>query len=187
MIEKTVVLVKHDGVQRGLIGEIIKRFEQRGLKIAALRMLQADEGQAEKQYKLTPEWIQKLGDNTRKTMEARGTPIKEANEQIAKKVQKWLKSYLTEGPIVAMVFEGYHAIEIGRKIVGHAEPRQALPGTIRGDFSVDSYELADSKGRPTRNVVHASGNREEAENEIKIYFKNNEIFDYAKKEWNTMH
>src|SRR3989338_6360623 len=101
MIERTVVLVKHDGVQRGLVGEIVKRFEQKGLKIAAIKMLQVTEEEAGRQYKLTPAWIKKLGDNTKRTMEERGTPIKETNEQIAKRVQKWLRSYLTGGPIVA--------------------------------------------------------------------------------------
>ncbi len=187
MIERTVILVKHDGVQRGLVGEIIRRFEQKGLKLAAIKILQATKEQAEKQYKLTPAWIKKLGENTRRTYEERGTPTKESNEQIAKKVQGWLKSYLTEGPIVAVIFEGYHAIEIGRKLVGHAEPRQALPGTIRGDFSVDSYELADSKKRPTKSIVHASGNKEEAENEIRLYFKKSEIFDYTKEDWRIIH
>ncbi|MFH1054431.1 MAG: nucleoside-diphosphate kinase [Candidatus Woesearchaeota archaeon] len=187
MIEKTIILVKHDGVQRGLIGEVVKRFEQKGLKIAAMKMMVPTKKMALEQYKLTPAWIEKLGNNTRKAAEAKGKKLKETNEEIAKRVQSWLINYLTEGPIVAILFEGYHAIEIGRKIVGPAEARGAEIGTIRGDYSTESYELADMKERPIRNIVHASGNKDEAENEIKIYFSKNEIFDYDKHEWKVMH
>lgn len=187
MMEKTVILVKHDGVQRGLVGEVIKRFEQKGLKIAALKMLQPTKEHAERQYRLTPEWIQKLGEKSRKAAEEKGLKIKETNEQLAKKVQGWLVSYLTEGPIVAIIFEGYHAIEIGRKLVGHTESRQAEVGTIRGDFSVDSYALADELQRSIKNIVHASSNRDEADNEIKIWFSPAEIYDYKRKDWQVMH
>ena len=187
MIEKTVILVKHDGVQRGLVGEIIKRFEQRGLRIASIKMIRPTRAMAKRQYKLTPAWIKKLGDNTRIEAEGRGIKLKETNRQIAERVRSWLMDYLCEGPIVAMVFEGYHAIEIGRKIVGHAEARQAEIGTIRGDFSTESYELADFKKRPLRNIVHASGNKEEANNEIKLWFSKKEIHDYELHEWKIMH
>lgn len=186
-VERTLILAKHDGVQRGLIGEVIKRFEQRGLKLAGLKMLQPTKEMAEEHYRLTPSWIQKIGENTRKGFEMRGVKVKESNEEIAKRVHGWLKGYLTEGPIVAMLFEGYHAIEIGRKILGPAEARSAPVGTIRGDFSVDSYDLGDLKKRPVRNMVHASGNKEEAENEIKIYFQEGEVFDYSLKSWEVIH
>lgn len=187
MMEQTVILVKHDGVQRGLVGEVVKRFEQKGLKIAAMKMLQVTKEMAEKQYRLTPAWAKNLGGNTRKAMESRGQKVNETNEQIAKRVQSWLMGYLTEGPIVAILFEGYHAIEMGRKIVGHAEARQAGIGTIRGDFSVDSYELADDKKRPLRNIVHASGDKEEAENERRLYFSESEIHDYKREDWKILH
>lgn len=187
MMEKTVILVKHDGVQRGLVGEIIKRFEQRGLRIAALKMFQPTKEMAKKQYKLTPAWINKLATNTRKEAEERGIKMKESDRQIAERVQKWLMDYLCEGPIVAILFEGYHAIEIGRKIVGHAEARQAEIGTIRGDFSTESYQLADAKQRPLRNIVHASGNKEEAKNELKLWFSKKDIHDYDLHGWRIMH
>ena len=187
MMEKTVILVKHDGVQRGLVGEIIKRFEQRGLRIAGMKMIQSTKDMAKRQYKLTPAWIKKLGDNTRIEAEGRGIKLKETNKEIAERVQKWLMNYLCEGPIVAMVFEGYHAIEIGRKIVGHAEARQAEIGTIRGDFSTESYQLADAKQRPLKNIVHASGNKEESDNEVKLWFSKKEIHDYDLHGWQIMH
>lgn len=187
MIEKTVILVKHDGVQRGLVGEIIKRFEQRGLKIAAMKFIQPTGEMAEKQYQLTEAWIKNLAANTRKSYEEKGTKTKETDRQIAERVRKWLKKYLMEGPVAAILFEGYHAIEIGRKLVGHVEPRKAVPGTIRGDFTVESYEMADNLKRPLRNVVHASGDKQEAENEIKVWFSKNEVYDYKKKDWDVMH
>ena len=187
MLEKTVIIVKHDGIQRGLVGEVIKRFEQKGLRIAAIKMTHPDKEISQRQYRLTEDWIKKIGETTRKTLESRGIKVKETNEQIAKRVQRWLMDYLTEGPVAAMIFEGYHAIEIGRKIIGTAEARSAPPGTIRGDFSTDSYELGDSLGRPVRNIVHASGNKEEAENEIKIWFSKKEIHDYTKHDWKIIH
>ena len=187
MIEKTVILVKHDGVQRGLVGEVIKRFEQKGLRLAGVKMIKPTRALAKKQYKLTPKWIKKLTTNTRKDAEKRGIKMRETDKQIAERVQSWLMDYLCEGPIVAMVFEGYHAIEIGRKIVGHAESRQAEIGSIRGDFSTESYAMADAKRRPLRNIVHASGNKEEVKNELKLWFSKKEIHDYDLHRWRIMH
>jgi len=187
MMERTFIAVKHDGVLRGLVGEVIKRFEQKGLKIAGMKMIHADREKAGEHYKLTEAWIEKLGENTRKAYEKQGEKLDETNEEIAKRVQGWLIDYLTEGPIVAICFEGYHAIEIGRKIVGHAEARQAPPGTIRGDYTVESYQMADTLKRPLRNIMHASGNKEEADNEVSIWFTDDELFDYELPQWKIMH
>lgn len=187
MLEKTFIMVKHDGVQRSLVGEIISRFEKVGLKLIGLKMLQPTEEQANKHYLLTKEWIEKLGSNTRKAFEKKGITVKETNEQIAKRVHGWLKDYLKEGPVVALAFEGYHAIDIGRKIVGPAEARSAPIGTIRGDYALDSYAMADKLKRPVRNIIHASGNDAEAENEIGVWFSKNELFDYTKHDWDLMY
>lgn len=187
LIEKTFVAIKHDGVQRGLVGEIIKRFEQRGLKLGAIKMLQADEELATKHYPVTEEWTKNLASNTRKAFAKKGIEIDETDEEIAQRVNSWLKEYITEGPVVAMVWEGAHAIEVVRKLVGTASAKESQPGTIRGDFSVDSYEIADKLGRPVRNLVHASGNKQEADNEIAIWFKPEEIHDWKRKDWEVMH
>lgn len=187
MLEKTVIIVKHDGVQRGLVGEIIKRFEQRGLKIVAMKMTQATEEMAKKQYRLTPEWIKKLATNTRKAAAAKGKIIKETDKEIAERVRNWNIKYLIEGPVIAMIFEGYHAIEIGRKLVGTAEPKGAAVGTIRGDFAVESYDLADALKRPLRNIVHASGDKEEAENEESVWFSKKDIHEWEKQAWQIIH
>jgi len=187
MIERTVILVKHDGVQRGLVGEVIKRFEQKGLRIAAAKMVKPTKELAKKQYQMTPAWVEKLATNTRKAFAKQGRELKESDDEIAARVQGWLMDYLCEGPVVAMIFEGYHAIQIGRKIVGHAEARQAEIGTIRGDYSTESYDLADLKKRPLRNIVHASGNKDEADNEVKLWFTEKEIYDYDLHGWQIMH
>lgn len=187
MIERTFIMIKHDGVQRALVGEIIKRFEQKGLKIAAMKLVEPTEEMAEKQYRMTDEWVEKLAGKTRKAAKEKGKEIKETDKEIAERVKKWTKEYLLEGPVVAIVFEGYHAIEIGRRLVGHTEARQAEVGTIRGDFTVESYELADLKKRAIRNIIHASSSKEEAETEINIWFKKEEIHDYERKDWSVMH
>ncbi|MBT4651657.1 nucleoside-diphosphate kinase [Candidatus Woesearchaeota archaeon] len=187
LIEQTFIAVKHDGVQRGLVGEILKRFEQRGLKLVAMKMVLPTEAIADKHYVLTPAFIEKLGENTRKAAASRGAEVKETNEEIATRVKNWNMKYLTEGPVVAMIWEGFHAIEVGRKIVGPAESKGAPIGTIRGDFSTESYGMADKLGRPLRNLVHASGNKEEAENEIGLWFTPEEIFSWEKERWKVMH
>jgi nucleoside-diphosphate kinase len=187
LIEKTFVAVKHDGVQRGLVGEIIKRFEQRGMRLAAIKMVHANHELASKHYPMTDEWVKNTASVTRKAWAAKGVEIKESDREICQKINGWLKDYLTEGPIVAMVWEGPHAIEMVRKLVGTASAKNSPPGTIRGDFSSDSYEIADKKQRPVRNLVHASGTKAEAENEVSLWFKKEEIFDYDLHEWKIMH
>lgn len=187
LIERTFIAVKHDGVQRGLVGEIIRRFEQRGLKLVGIKMVLPTEDIAGKHYVLTPSFIEKLGENTRKAAATKGIELTETNEEIASRVRKWNIQYLMEGPVIAMVWEGFHAIEIGRKIVGHAEARQAPIGTIRGDFSVESYAMADKIGRPLRNLVHASGNDEEARHEIALWFVDGEVCSWDKERWKVIH
>lgn len=186
-IERTFIAAKHDALQRGLVGEIMRRFEQRGLKLVGIKMILPTEDMARKHYKLTPEFIEKLGNNTRKAAEAKGVVVTETNEQIAQRVTNWNVSYLTEGPIVAMAWEGPHAIEIGRKIVGHAESRQAPIGTIRGDYSADSYDMADALLRPLRNLIHASGNKAEAENELSLWFLPGEMCSWENKHWQVIY
>ncbi len=186
-MQRTLILVKHDGIQRGLTGEIIKRFEQKGLKIAGIKMIQATKETADKHYVITPEWTKKVGENTRKSAEKKGIKINQTDEEIAERIHAQNTEYLTEGPIIAVVFEGYHAIEIGRKLIGSTEARKAEIGTIRGDFTVDSYEIAEAKKRSVRNLIHASEDTEQADREIKLWFDEKEVHEYTKKEWEVMH
>ncbi|MBS3140165.1 nucleoside-diphosphate kinase [Candidatus Woesearchaeota archaeon] len=153
MIERSLVLIKPDGVQRALLGKIISRFEDVGLKIIGMKMMQIDEAFAKKHYF--------------DVAQRRGEAV----------LQRMLK-VLTEGPVVAMVLEGLHAPEIVRKMVGATEPRTAAPGTIRGDFAMHSFEHTDREQRGVKNTVHASGNAQEAEIEIALWFKKNELYNY---------
>lgn len=179
MIEQTLLLIKHDGVLRGLIGEIVGRFERVGLKVCALKMLMADEALARHHYQATPAWTKAVAEKTRKGCWEKGIILKETDQQIADRIVQWNTTYLREGPVVAIILEGLHAVELCRKLTGHTEPRQALPGTIRGDFAYDSYVLGDAKQRPLRNLVHASSSPEEAIREIGLWFRKREIYNYS--------
>ncbi len=182
MIEKSLILIKHDGVSRGLIGEIISRFEKIGLKIIGMKMLHADEKLASNHYLVDEEWAKNVFEKTKNAYEKnkKKFPFKDHMEY-GKMIQSWNVGFLREGPVVAIVIEGLHAVEIIRKLVGNTEPRQALPGTIRGDYTVESYAVADIKKRPVRNLVHASGSVKEAEREISLWFKENELCEYKKE------
>lgn len=181
-IEKTLVLIKPDGVARSLIGKIISRFEETGLKIIAMKMIQTEEKLAKKHYPLDEEWAKNVFEKTKTTYEKEGKQFNYKNPlEFGSMIQKWNMSFLCEGPIVAMVIEGPHAIEIVRKIVGHTEPKQAAPGTVRGDFaSLESYAIANAKGRVLRNLVHASDSKETAQKEISLWFKSSELNNYEK-------
>ena len=157
MMERTLVLIKPDGVQRGLMGEIVTRFEKVGLKIVGMKM----------------QWVDKLF--ARKHYAA----------HVEKKFYPGLEAMITEGPVLAMVLEGLHAVELIRKMVGATEPKSAPPGTIRGDYSHHSYAYTDAQGKSIKNLVHASGNLEEAKQEIALWFKEEELHTY--KTVNEMH
>lgn len=150
MIEHTLVLIKPDGVARGFIGRIISRFEDAGLKVVGLKMVRIDKNFSRKHYAA----------------------------HIGKKFYPALETFIISGPILAMVIEGVHAIDNVRKLVGNTEPRQALPGTIRGDFAHHSAKYADAKKKAIANLIHASENKEDADKEVKLWFKNSEIHTY---------
>lgn len=176
MIEKTLVLIKHDGVERGLVGEIIRRLERTGLMLIAMKMLHANEELSKNHYHVTKEWASNLFNKTKEAYEKQGKKFGFKDPiEYGKLIQSWNVKFLREGRVVALVLEGPHAVEIVRKIVGHTEPRQANPGTIRGDFVYESYNLADSEKRNVRNLVHASGDVDEAKREISLWFSDEEI------------
>jgi len=161
MIERTLVVIKPDGVERSLTGKIIARFEEAGLKIVALKMLHADRKMAMRHY--TEDLARRRGEHIRNIM----------------------IDYISAGPVVAAVLEGVEAIEVVRKITGDTEPRVALPGTIRGDFTHMSYKHADSRKGPVKNVIHASSDKEDAKREIELWFGKDEIHSY--KSVNDVH
>ena len=177
--EKTFVIIKPDGVQRSLIGEIVKRFERVGLKMVALKMMIPTKDQVRKHYTVDPEWIRKVGEKSIAGYEKKGlVPPTKDPVAIGEKVLDNLTAYMSSGPVVAMVLEGVHAVGIVRKIVGGTEPLTSDVGTIRGDFVLDSYQIADTDGRPIRNLIHASGNVDESTAEINLWFKDEEVLKY---------
>jgi len=178
--ERTLVIVKPDGLQRSLVGEIIKRYEQLGLKLIAMKMLVANAEQVEQHYTLDPEWRRVTGEKTIKGYKDKGmTPPSEDPLEITAVLLKTLTKYMISGPVIAMVWEGAHAVKIVRKITGGTEPLTSDVGTIRGDYVLDSYQMADTDKRAVRNLIHASGSPAEAEMEIKHWFKPEEVVDYT--------
>lgn len=189
--EKTVVLIKPDGVKRGLIGEIISRIEKRGLKIISLEMIQATREQIDEHYPKDEEWIKRLGEKTLKNYQTFGFDAKkelgtEDPYEIGKLVRGWLIDYLTSGPMVKMVVKGIHAVAMVRKLAGSSMPAEAEMGTIRGDFSVDDATAANRDKRAIHNIIHASETAEEAEHELNFWFAAEDIYDYKRAEEDIM-
>lgn len=183
--EKTFVLVKPDGVQKGLIGEIIKRFEQRDLKIVALEMFQPTNEQIDGHYPKDQSWITRLGEksvNTYKKFNIDPKPILGTDnpDEIGKMVRSWIVDYMSSAPLVRMVVQGLHAVDTVRKIAGPTLPYLADVGTIRGDFSIDSPALANSEKRAVMNLLHASETQEEAQHEIKHWFGDVKVLSYKR-------
>lgn len=189
--EKTVVIIKPDGVKRGLIGEIISRIERRGLKIIALEMIQATKQQIDEHYPKDEKWIRRLGEKTAKNYKDYGVDIKaefgtDDHFEVGKQVRGWLMDYLTSGPMVKITVKGIHAIAMVRKIAGSTMPGEAEMGTIRGDFSVDDATAANRDKRAIHNILHVSETQEEAEHELKFWFAAEDIFDYKRAEEDIM-
>jgi nucleoside-diphosphate kinase len=177
--EQTLVLIKPDAVQRGLIGEVISRFEKKGLKIVAMKMITPTEDLARRHYDQPESAMMALGNKTLATYAEKGLKHKFSDPMdIARDIQKKLVRFMMSGPIVAMVIEGAHAVAHVRKIRGQTNPLNADVGTITADLTIDSYFIADEDERALRNLVHASGTVEEAEVEKKIWFTEDEIQDY---------
>lgn len=177
--EKTLVLVKPDGVQRSLIGEVIKRYEQCGLKLVALKLLIPTPKTALNHYSVDPEWAFKTGTKSLEAAKLRNQKLPSDDPiSIAEKIRKTLVKYLSSGPVVAMVWQGMEAVAIVRKITGGTEPLTSTPGTIRGDYTIDSYSAADVDKRSVRNIIHSSSSPQEAEKEISIWFTPDEILNY---------
>ena len=155
-IERTLILFKPDAVQRGIVGEILTRFERVGLKLVGTKMIFPDKSHYHKHYEGIGKMVTRRGE----------------------KAFDVTLDFMTQGPVIAMVFEGVEAVELARKLVGGTEPKSANPGTIRGDYSHMSFGYADEHSVGVPNLIHASGNKEEAKEEISHWFKDCEIYDY---------
>lgn len=168
MLQKTLVLIKPDGVKRNLIGEIIKRFEERGLKVIGLEMLTADEAILRRHYQLdNRDYIIGLGH-----VDTTGWTSQQIEEKYQKsyKIVKDLQKFVLSGPIVKMLLEGEDGVALVREITGKTDPSASPKGSIRGDLGEDSFERSNVENRAVYNLIHASGTVEEAEQEIKIWF-----------------
>ena len=179
--EKTLVIVKPDGIQRSLIGEIIRRYERTGLKLLALKMVIPTEERAIQHYYEVggDAWLEEVGRKARAAYEKKGLVSPYAtNMDNGRAVMMANAKYLSSGPVIAMVWQGNSAVALVRKITGGTEPLTSDVGTIRGDLTLDSYQIADIDQRSVRNLIHASGTIEDAEKEIKIWFKEEELQNY---------
>ncbi len=155
-VQKTLVVFKPDTVQRGLVGEILTRFERVGLKIIATKMIAPNKEHYYKHYEEIGKMVTRRGEH------AFGVTL----------------DMMVQGPVIAMVLEGVEAVALVRKLVGPTEPKSAAPGTIRGDFSHMSFGYADSENKGIPNLIHASGDAEEAEKEIDHWFSDSELYEY---------
>lgn len=177
--EKTFVIFKPDSVQRGLIGEIIHRFERVGLKIVAMKMVLATEDQCWQHYNKDEAWYIKTGNRIIENRKAQNKPIEKEAVEYGKDVVKGLVKYMTCSPVVVMILEGNSSRAVVKRLVGGTEPITADTGTIRGDLTLDSYYLCDADdGRAVRNLIHCTDPADgegEAEREISVWFKEEEI------------
>lgn len=189
-MEQTVVLIKPDGVKRGVAGEIIHRFERMGLKIVAMKMLLPTQELLHKHYRTDrEETIERLGKKTLVAYEKYGKDAKQElgtddPMELGKMVVGWLLDYVSSGPVIAILLEGRHAVENVLNTAGPTMPVQAPAGTIRGDFSTDSAAYANDEKRGVANLVHVSGSIEEANFEKTLWFDPNEIFSYKRADEN---
>ncbi|HPT65990.1 MAG TPA: nucleoside-diphosphate kinase [Candidatus Woesebacteria bacterium] len=177
--EQTLVIIKPDGVQRGLIGEVIKRYETCGLKLVALKMLIPSKETVCQHYSIDPDWAIKTGTKTFESYASKGLPMPgKSPVEFAEGVRKNLMEFMSSGPVVAMVWQGMGAVAVVRKITGSTEPLTSAPGTIRGDYTIDSYTASDIDKRAVRNIIHSSGSIDEASKEIPIWFDKKEILQF---------
>lgn len=178
MIQKTLVLIKPDAMERGLAGEIISRMERVRLKIIDNKLVIPNKEFAEKHYPVTEQWYTTVGNRTLDDCKKYGVDPKKAMGteialEIGKLIHKWNVEFFTGKKIMALLFEGVNAIEVARKIAGSTIPVMAAPGTIRGDFASGSALSENSQNHTIYNLVHTSGSPEEAEREIKLWFPEN--------------
>jgi nucleoside-diphosphate kinase len=155
-IERTLVVLKPDTIQRGIVGEIVSRFERAGLKIAAMKMVAPDEAHFHQHYEGISKLISRWGEE----------------------IYRITLSQMTEGPVVAFILEGVEAVEHVRKMVGSTDPKDSAPGTIRGDYTHITRAYTNPRGATLPNILHASGNQEEAQQEIALWFDPSEVYDY---------
>jgi nucleoside-diphosphate kinase len=176
--ERTLVLIKPDGVQRSLMGEIIKRIERTGLKFTAFKLLVPNRDQLVKHYNKGDEWFLSKGARIVADRTAHGLPVEKEPIEYGKEIIDLIVNFMTAGPVLAFVVQGNEAVAVVKKLTGATEPKTSDVGTIRGDYTVDSYDHSSVQNRAVRNLLHCSESPEEAEREIAVWFKPDEIVKY---------
>ncbi len=175
-MERTLIILKPDALKRAIIGEIITRFERAGLKIVGIKMLIPDQELLVKHY--PEELIPIVGNKTKTDWDAYGIKFTESIEEIGRMIVDATREFMRSGPVVALVLEGGHAVEVVRKLVGSTGPKDSAPGTIRGDYAHLSLGRASLAKKGAANLIHASGSVDEAKKEIVMWFSPEELFDY---------
>ncbi len=176
--ERTFVIIKPDGVQRSLMGEIISRYERTGLKLIGVKFCLADEKKIWEHYNKDDAWFLKKGTKIVEDKKAAGLPTNKEPLEYGKDIIRQLVKFMTSGPVFMMAWEGNQAIAVVKKITGGTEPATSDVGTIRGDLTVDSYEISAVDDRAVRNLVHCSDNPEDAKREIALWFTDNDLVSY---------
>jgi len=177
--EKTLVLIKPDGILRGITGEIISRFERVGMKISAIKMIQAKKETLEKHYFKNDEWLTEKGELFKKKL---GLPDDTDPIPVGKEIVNGLILDMQVSPIIAVVLEGHNAVMTVKRLTGPTNIDDAMPGTIRGDYSHDTFDLANKPNRPNLTIIHATDDPTESEKEIDFWFSPDEIHSYKKPE-----
>lgn len=173
-----MVLIKPDGVQRSLLGEIIKRIERTGLKFTAFKLLVPNREQLVSHYNKKEDWFIAKGNRVVEDRKAHGMPVEKEAIEYGKEIIDLIVNFMTAGPVLAFVVQGNEAVAVVKKLTGATEPKTSDVGTIRGDYTVDSYDHSSVQNRAVRNLLHCSESPEEAEREIAVWFKPDEIVKY---------
>ena len=177
--ERTFVILKPDTVQRSLVGEVIKRFERTGLKFTAMKMFVPTAEKLMVHYNKDEAWFLKKGNRIIEDLKAHGLPVEKDAMAYGREIIDTIVDYMTAAPVIGMIIEGNQAVAVVTKLVGTTEPSTSDVGTIRGDYTVDSYGHSSYENRAVRNLIHCSESPEEAEREIKVWFDESEIMNYV--------
>lgn len=176
--ERTLIIIKPDGVQRSLMGEVIKRIERTGLKFVAFKFFVPSRENLITHYNKQDEWFLRKGTRIVEDRKAHGLPVEKEPIDYGKEIIDLIVKFMTAGPVLAAVVEGNQAVAVVTKLVGGTEPATSDVGTIRGDFTIDSYDHSSVQNRAVRNLIHCSESPEEAAREIAVWFKPEEILNY---------
>lgn len=176
--QRTFVLLKPDAVQRSLVGEIIRRIERTGLKFSAFKFLVPSEDALVRHYNKDTAWFEAKGARIVADRTAHNLPIEKSATEYGKEIIDGIVKFMTAGPVLLFVVEGNESVAVVKKLVGTTEPATSDVGTIRGDYTIDSYAHSSVQNRAVRNLVHCSESPEEAEREIAVWFKPEEIVNY---------